>query len=480
MKIEKCHYSFTFKQNTSNYSELPIIFNLFQIKNTTQRGEEQIVYECSIHWNLSNSYNNNESININNNNDIITKITNLFETWYFTVIHQLQMSREVTIMSYIKTSKITNVEELNTLRDEITLYLPNGGSNLTTDNFHLGTNKLLSRYHLNNNYNNNNNNNNNMLSKIFVCEASIGNKYLICIIPTAGGVYIIDELFELYFVHGFDSLLDIYNQGVTLIYGKIQQHLTTSKLYFLVYDIFSLNGESVTLLPLSKRLEKIGEFIQMYRNGIINGRIPTNHPFLLMGKPYVDKKHIKKISDSIQINQFKQRIYKDDKRQHKCSGLLFVNDAPLTTLDSLNDIFCWNYLDQCFIYLTIQYKINRTGISLQCIGTEGYFIDFTLPVIEQDLIQLQRDLMIHYHRGQLSIIGSFMFQHTIGKWHYKGIVRDRSRPSTIHEVMQTFQILCENIPIEEIIFKNIVENKEEWNTIYAKSLHSIVEKVTIK
>jgi ketopantoate hydroxymethyltransferase len=64
--------------------------------------------------------------------------------------------------------------------------------------------------------------------------------------------------------------------------------LGSNLLSFLLTDVLNLNGTVTSSLYLPKRLEKIGEAVQAYRNAVQSNKIPANnHPFRIMGKNFV-------------------------------------------------------------------------------------------------------------------------------------------------------------------------------------------------
>ena len=56
-----------------------------------------------------------------------------------------------------------------------------------------------------------------------------------------------------------------------------------------VFDVIYLNGHSVALDLLSKRLTHVAEAVKMYRDGVEAQRIPKEHPFELIGKAFFPK-----------------------------------------------------------------------------------------------------------------------------------------------------------------------------------------------
>jgi ATP-dependent DNA ligase len=165
-------------------------------------------------------------------------------------------------------------------------------------------------------------------------------------------------------------LLPIYASkgGCTLLDGELVSHLSTNHQMYLIFDIISLDGKVLTSQTLEKRLEKIGEVVGIYRNSVTNKSIPADHPFEIIGKTFMDKSRMYKLSSCI-FEENGYRVYRDEKRYHKTDGIIFTPNEQYVPR-TVRNMFKWKYVDEISIDLKV--NVNKFGVvTFSCAGDRG-------------------------------------------------------------------------------------------------------------
>jgi hypothetical protein len=165
----------------------------------------------------------------------------------------------------------------------------------------------------------------------------------------------------------------------------------------------------------------------------------------------------------------------DHKRHHKSDGIIFTPDDPYHAKTTPN-LFKWKYLDQISIDLKIQYKANRTAIYFTCGGPDGIDIEYPINLKPEDVNKLNRDLSIA--RAQTTvIIAEFAYDQNSGLWLYKMIRNDKHKANFVKTIFETLEVICENIPIEEIVYRTPLESRnDDWKHQLKKAYTAIMDR----
>jgi len=74
------------------------------------------------------------------------------------------------------------------------------------------------------------------------------------------------------------------------------RHTLTGKPIFMVFDVITMHNQYYGDKTLSERLQIIGKHVVTpYRQAIQEGKIPKEHPFLIMGKVFFPKEKLDKV-----------------------------------------------------------------------------------------------------------------------------------------------------------------------------------------
>jgi hypothetical protein len=297
------------------------------------------------------------------------------------------------------------------------------------------------------------------------------------------GIFLIDRKFDFYLVHGYDSLLSLFStKGVTILDGEMVRHAETGSLTicnvlhilgkptYLVFDIIVVDGTPCASKPLSSRLQIIGGgIIQPFRG--VEKQLDSL-PFLLIGKVFLEKHEVRKLAAYIHVKDG-ERYYKDEKRFHKTDGLIFTPDEPYHPKTCKN-LFKWKYLDKLSIDLRLGFNQYRQR-NFSCIGTEGYDIEYNITLKVEDQSRLNKDLQ--RLRDTSNVIVECSYDQWNGNWTYQGVRSDKNRPNHVKVVFDTLECICENISLEEIIYRLALDPlHDDWKQQVHTAFKAILER----
>jgi len=277
-------------------------------------------------------------------------------------------------------------------------------------------------------------------------EKTDGIRCILMIIPLQG-VFFIDRKFDFYRVEGFDSLMTLYaSSGITILDGEMVTHLPTKKQMYLIFDIIVLNGTVLAQKPLKDRLLTIGTgVVQVYRNALEKKRIPEDHPFTLMGKQFLPISDLYKLIGMIKIVHG-QRCYIDQKRHHKCDGLIFTPQDPYHAKRTDN-LFKWKFVEELSIDLEAHYHKKTHSIYWTYVSTHGDE-EMQLKIRPEDTARLTRYLSV---QKEPDLVMELCFDLKSLNWKFKCIRTDKAKANFKTTVTSTLQAIDENLTEKDLL-----------------------------
>jgi len=284
--------------------------------------------------------------------------------------------------------------------------------------------------------------------KYFVSEKTDGIRAMLMILPLQG-VYIIDRRFDFYTVPGFDSLLSIFaTNGITLLDGEMITHIPSNKQMYSMFDLLALDGKIYATKPLLERLEQIGKgVVTVYREKVDSGEIPQDHPFILIGKQFLDKTEIQKLATSIKKDSQGRRFYIDSKRHHRTDGFIFTPAGPYQPW-TCRTLFKWKYLDELSVDLKIHYDRGSHDITFSCAQGSSEDVDYPIKMKPEDKARLSRYMST---RRDPELIIECCFDSKEQMWKFKMIRTDKVRANNIRVVTDTVEVIAENLNTGELL-----------------------------
>eukprot|EP01113_Clastostelium_recurvatum_P041588 TRINITY_DN662_c0_g1_i1.p1 TRINITY_DN662_c0_g1~~TRINITY_DN662_c0_g1_i1.p1 ORF type:complete len:690 (+),score=156.10 TRINITY_DN662_c0_g1_i1:38-2107(+) len=287
----------------------------------------------------------------------------------------------------------------------------------------------------------------------YVSEKTDGLRYFLLI--TKDGPFLADRRFDFYLVQGFQLLMDIFatEEEYTLLDGEMVRHIKTGKPMYMIFDVLRVvTAGSVVKAVLSERLKFISSIVQNYRE-IASKLNPDTLPFELIGKNFLKKSGLDQIFKSIHQKDngegVIERVYADGKRCHHTDGLIFTPNLPYLAYTA-QQVMKWKYVDK----LTIDFKLKmRNGRwFLMCQGTEGKDIECReANFSKSDADHITRDRLRSRDRENMVIECSFDLK--TGMWKYHGPRPDKNKANFITIVIDTMEVVAENITPEELRYR---------------------------
>jgi hypothetical protein len=216
---------------------------------------------------------------------------------------------------------------------------------------------------------------------------------------------------------------------------------------YLIFDLVALNGKQHTREPLHSRIEVILKVVQLYRNNVTSGKIPANHPFVLIGKSLYDKSQMNKLANMIYTNSKGHRVYRDEKRYHKTDGIIFTPDEGYKPR-TVRNMYKWKYVDEMSIDLKVNFRSGNLVFS--CVGDRGADTDYPIQMNPDDLARLTR-YANHVLKDQKTVvIVECVYDNKSLKWKLKMVRTDKNRANHIRVVQNTMEVIQENLGLEDL------------------------------
>ncbi|KAL6070719.1 HAT C-terminal dimerization domain [Balamuthia mandrillaris] len=347
-----------------------------------------------------------------------------------------------------------------------------------------------------------------------VSEKTDGVRFMLLINET--GVYLTSRSFDFMKVEGYDQLIPLMaSNGPTLLDGEMVHHHSSKRLFYLIFDALCVNGTNHTKENLMGRLKQVRDLVVVrYREAVDNGTIrKSDHPFVLIGKQFFDKKLTKKVFDHIRKDKENgDYFYRDDKRYHKTDGIIFTPNEAYT-VQANRGLLKWKYPEKSSVDFKLLIKTPRnnqhghpaanarssaSSSSSAMVGASGvaavsgkeYWLvargrdrqgDIECDVAQfssSDRQRLKHDMKkynigkevlhaaSHYNNNVRNLIVECCYDTDKGKWRYVAIRRDKTQPNNIKTAFNAIIALAENITKEELIYRATRNPKnDEWRLI---------------
>jgi hypothetical protein len=234
-------------------------------------------------------------------------------------------------------------------------------------------------------------------TEYMVSEKSDGLRFMLLI--NSSGTYLFDRNFEFYLVHGYDILTQLFAVNeVTVLDGELVRHQKTKRPMFLIFDAVVIDGSPVGSKKLNERLDAVRiKVIEPYRAAVEQKRIDeTTVPFTLIGKAFHAKKHLGTLFSHVKRNESGERVYVDNRRNHKTDGVIFTPvNSPYRPTPAA-PILKWKFVDKLSADLKIMFDARQQKWCLYCTGDRH--IDIEVRSVEfspEDTARLSDDIREH-------------------------------------------------------------------------------------
>jgi hypothetical protein len=351
-----------------------------------------------------------------------------------------------SLIQGVRTSRVTDSIRLQSLKVECLKCIPNQNISMHDSkyNFPGAMPVSLSRLHIEQL----------QTKEYFISEKADGTRYFFFLYQR--GVFLIDRKFDFFEVHGFDSLNDRL-PNKTLLDGEIVNDLGAKRPKYIAFDLIELNGENVGREATWKRLEKIRDFVVIFR-GLAQ---KSPFPFEILGKSFLPKKNILTL-----FHRINGSVYRDDKRHYLCDGVLFTpSDQPYKARANL-DLLKWKFLDRQSIDFYVEFGKNDV-LQLYCEAENGSRamccrVPFD-PTEHNELVralQRKKDLM-----QQTNVVAEFIFDVHMGTWKFHCVRTDKNKANHTTIAFDTMESIAQNITKEELLYR-LTRNpqSDDWET----------------
>ena len=213
---------------------------------------------------------------------------------------------------------------------------------------------------------------------------------------------------------------------------------------FVVFDVISVNGNSVIQAPLKDRLSLVGNtVVKEYREMLVDVI-----PFEVIGKSMFPLNRVSHILKAIAFEN-NEHVYRDDKRENRTDGLVFTpGDEPYRSQAcgafSKHRLYKWKFPERN----TVDFKILQpfvNPIKLYCVTETGQDAHCTHVQLDEETLSELRKL------DKMELIIECLFSPLSGSWFFADIRKDKSRPNNISTFVQVMEAIMENITEEQIL-----------------------------
>jgi len=308
----------------------------------------------------------------------------------------------------------------------------------------------------------------------WVCEKSEGVKVLILF--TKEQIYFYDDCGSIFSISSNNFFLpSIGNpsspQDQTLIDGEMTFNFHYTKYCVMIIDVLYVEGENITKLSLSKRLQAIRErIIVPYRNKYPDDKDQEILPLVLLGKEYLKLSNINKIFDKIKHYECSREeegsghrfLYTNGKRYNDNNGIIFTPEDKEYRPWKNNFIKRWKWN----IFNTVNFLVKHTKIK----GKDVFKLFVRIPGNDSNLMEYRTAFFSRECANRLlsdlkgengAIIECAYDSKSIGEWVYYRIQNNKIYPDSFATVFSTLEIMTENITRDDLLkhFCNQIINK---------------------
>jgi hypothetical protein len=291
-------------------------------------------------------------------------------------------------------------------------------------------------------------------TEYMVSEKSDGLRYMLLI--NSSGTYLFDRNFEFSLVHGYDVLTQLFAANeVTVLDGELVRHQKSSRPMFLIFDAVVIDGSPVGSKKLNERLDAVRtKVIEPYRAAVEQQRIDESKvPFMLIGKAFHAKKHLGTLFSHVKRNESGDRVYVDNRRNHKTDGVIFTPvNSPYRPTPAA-PILKWKFVDKLSADLKIMFDARQQKWCLYCTGDRHTDIEVrSVEFSPEDTARLSDDI-----RQRPNSDGTYVIECTYdiwaGRWHYASIRADKKQGNNVRTVFDTLEVIAENITEQELCYR---------------------------
>jgi mRNA guanylyltransferase len=180
----------------------------------------------------------------------------------------------------------------------------------------------------------------------WACEKSDGERAMLYISREQRTCFLLDRKFVVTRVADTAACADLWaRQGDTLLDGELLRDIDDARPRFATFDVLALDGIATGLLPLSKRLEHIGQGIVLpYRRQAPD--VTAAWPLVVMAKAFFPKHHLSALLAHIKpiAGERDAYLYDDGKRRNKNDGLVFTpEDGGYLCKDAAAPLLKWKW-----------------------------------------------------------------------------------------------------------------------------------------
>ncbi|KAH3742482.1 mRNA capping enzyme, beta chain protein [Pelomyxa schiedti] len=305
----------------------------------------------------------------------------------------------------------------------------------------------------------------------WVSEKTDGIRYFLMIYH--GHVYFVSRKFEFLEVQ-FPRLAEVQkpNAGATILDGELVRNCKPGffpwRAMFMVFDVLVYLGESQVSKVLRDRLEVIRQqMIEVQRVGLGDGPTNAQQPFLVAGKAFTEKRALGALFSQIEDHRHGKFFNDKGKRFHRTDGVIFAPNIAYVPFSNPT-MFKWKYTTHWTIDFGLKPKKGKYYFTCKGGNQDVELRTANFPQTDWDFIQSLQP--------SPSIV-ECAFDVNSGLWSYRGSRTDKPHPNHISVVMDTLEVVAQNITKEELIYRTVCQpGTDDW----AKQVHQHLSAIVLQ
>ncbi|PRP74459.1 hypothetical protein PROFUN_06588 [Planoprotostelium fungivorum] len=297
----------------------------------------------------------------------------------------------------------------------------------------------------------------------YVSEKTDGMRYLMVV--TREGVYMCTRRYEFQSVPGASILCHLFPDSI--FDGEmVKYEREKDRQMYLLFDVILYEGDNVSQKFVPDRLAMIGAAVGKWRYHM--GKNPTDKfPFEFTGKVFKDKSEIRDLLKLMREHNG-ERFFEDRSRHHKTDGLVFTCRNEPYLIRSAHSMYKWKYSDKLSVdFRVVIERDNRLKFYVTS-RRDSPEVEYNIEPKLSNRDELVRDIQSHERtrreQRDYGTIAELKYDPWESSWVYCNLRGDKTTPNHISILLDTLEVLSENVTTNEITFRMSGKSNEEWKS----------------